>query len=398
MIAAHQLSARPSIDAAARSVGIFQEREQEALVRLHETARCRVMVNVMSHGRIRLHDLLRLRLIGVHLVGRRAFLRDHHAADEAAVADRQERLWARRRTGRPCRPGRSTQIDRRNPAMPQEEPERAAVDAEHAVLDAADDALDPGLLRALARARRAGATHISGVSVSETMPLAKIETTIVIANSRKMRPISPLMNTSGRNTAASEIVIDRIVKLISLALFERRVERRFVALLHPADGVLQEHDRVVHQEPDRQRQRHQREVVQAVAQQLHRDERQQQRQRQRDGGNQRVGGAAEEDEDHQHDQHERDEQRLLHVVDAVHDGQRAVVDRHDQHRTAEAAAESSGSMSRTALATSTAFAPAWRKTATTTVAVGTVVAAHPEAHVDALVLHAVAWPSATSFR
>ena len=100
-------------------------------------------------------------------------------------------------------------------------------------------------------------------------------------------------------------------------------------MLHPADGVFEEHDRVIHEEADRQRQRHQREVVEAVAQHVHHDERQQQRQRQRDDGNQRVGRAAEEDEDHQHDQHERDEQRLLHVVDAVHDAQRAVVDRRD---------------------------------------------------------------------
>ena len=40
---------------------------------------------------------------------------------------------------------------------------------------------------------------------------------MVIENSRKMRPISPLMNTSGRNTAASEMVMARIVKLISCA-------------------------------------------------------------------------------------------------------------------------------------------------------------------------------------
>ena len=41
---------------------------------------------------------------------------------------------------------------------------------------------------------------------------------MVTANSRKIRPTSPVMNTSGRNTAASEIVIERMVKLISLAL------------------------------------------------------------------------------------------------------------------------------------------------------------------------------------
>ena len=60
---------------------------------------------------------------------------------------------------------------------------------------------------------------INGVSVSETIPLARIEITIVSENSRKIRPMSPLMNTSGIKTAANESVMARIVKLISLAEF-----------------------------------------------------------------------------------------------------------------------------------------------------------------------------------
>src|SRR5580700_7897014 len=60
--------------------------------------------------------------------------------------------------------------------------------------------------------------HISGVSVSDTRPDAIIATMIVIENSLNILPTSPDMNTSGINTAASEIVIDRIVKLISAAL------------------------------------------------------------------------------------------------------------------------------------------------------------------------------------
>ena len=59
---------------------------------------------------------------------------------------------------------------------------------------------------------------MSGVRVNETRPEAIIETTIVIANSRKMRPTNPGMKTSGMKTAAKEMVIERIVKLISLAL------------------------------------------------------------------------------------------------------------------------------------------------------------------------------------
>ena len=60
--------------------------------------------------------------------------------------------------------------------------------------------------------------HIKGVSVSDTRPDARIATMIVTENSRKMRPSSPGMKTSGMKTAASERVIDKIVKEISPAL------------------------------------------------------------------------------------------------------------------------------------------------------------------------------------
>src|SRR5437667_57914 len=60
--------------------------------------------------------------------------------------------------------------------------------------------------------------HMSGVRVSDTRPDAKIAMTIVMANSRKILPTSPDINTSGIKTAASEMVIDMMVKLISLAL------------------------------------------------------------------------------------------------------------------------------------------------------------------------------------
>ena len=59
---------------------------------------------------------------------------------------------------------------------------------------------------------------MSGVKVSDTNPEAMIAITIVIANSRKMRPTKPDINTNGMKTAAREMVIDTIVKLISLAL------------------------------------------------------------------------------------------------------------------------------------------------------------------------------------
>ena len=66
------------------------------------------------------------------------------------------------------------------------------------------------------------------------------------------------------NTAASESVIETMVKPISREPVERRLHRR-LAHLHVADDVLEHHDGVVHHEADRERQRHEREVVEAVA-------------------------------------------------------------------------------------------------------------------------------------
>ena len=59
--------------------------------------------------------------------------------------------------------------------------------------------------------------HMRGVSVRLTMPDIIVAVTIVIENSLKTRPIMPLIKTSGINTAASESVILKIVKLISRA-------------------------------------------------------------------------------------------------------------------------------------------------------------------------------------
>ena len=54
-----------------------------------------------------------------------------------------------------------------------------------------------------------------GVSVTDTTPEMRIATQIVTANSRKSRPRIPAMKSTGMKTAASEIVIERIVKPIS---------------------------------------------------------------------------------------------------------------------------------------------------------------------------------------
>ena len=64
--------------------------------------------------------------------------------------------------------------------------------------------------------------HSIGVRLSETRPETSTALTIVTANSWSRRPMMPPMNTTGMNTAASDSVIDTIVKPISLRAVERR--------------------------------------------------------------------------------------------------------------------------------------------------------------------------------
>ena len=99
--------------------------------------------------------------------------------------------------------------------------------------------------------------HSIGVRLSETKPEIRIATLMVTANSWNSRPTMPPMNSTGMNTAASESVMERIVKPISRRALERRLHAR-LAHFHVADDVLQHHDGVVHHEAHRERQRHQR--------------------------------------------------------------------------------------------------------------------------------------------
>jgi len=77
-------------------------------------------------------------------------------------------------------------------------------------------------------------------------------TTMVMANSRRCGPPAG-HEYQRKETAASEIVIESMVKLISLALFKSRLEWR-LAFLHEAHRVLQKHDGVVDQETNSQSQ------------------------------------------------------------------------------------------------------------------------------------------------
>ena len=122
---------------------------------------------------------------------------------------------------------------------------------------------------ALGRAADAGScAHIIGVAVSETSRDTAMASVRVTANSRKSRPTIPPMRRIGMNTATSETLIESTVKPISRAPLQRGLQRR-VALLEIAGDVLEHHDGVVDDEAGRDGERHQREVVEAVAEQVH---------------------------------------------------------------------------------------------------------------------------------
>ena len=152
--------------------------------------------------------------------------------------------------------------------------------------------------------------HIIGVSVSET--IAEITTAIVSvsANSRNMRPTSPVMNSSGMNTAISDIVSEITVKPISRAPLSAASIGVF-AILDVADDVLDHHDGVVDDEAGADGQRHQREIVEREAGKPHDAEAGDQRQRQRDAGDDGGAHRAQEQQHHQHDQHDAENQSEL---------------------------------------------------------------------------------------
>ena len=135
--------------------------------------------------------------------------------------------------------------------------------------------------------------HIMGVVVSDTSREIRMATDRVTANSRNSRPTMPPMSRMGMNTATSEMLMETTVKPISFAP-RRAASKRRHALLDVAGDVLQHHDGVVHHEARGDGQGHEREVVEAVAQQVHDPEGADERDRHRHAGDQRGPHAAQE--------------------------------------------------------------------------------------------------------
>ncbi len=107
---------------------------------------------------------------------------------------------------------------------------------------------------------------------------------------------------------------------------------RLLAFLDIAADVLQHHDGVVDDEADRDRQRHQRQIVQRVAEHPHQRAGAEQRQWHRHGGDHGRPEAAQEGEDHHHDQEDGQEQGELDVLHRGADRGGAVGDHLDLDR------------------------------------------------------------------
>ena len=106
------------------------------------------------------------------------------------------------------------------------------------------------------------------VRVSEKkaeMPMAMAKVT---ANSRNSRPTMPPMKSRGISTAMSDTVSETMVKPIWRGTLERSLEPAGLAFLDVAGDIFDHDDGVVDHEAGGNGQRHQGQVVEAVATQL----------------------------------------------------------------------------------------------------------------------------------
>ncbi len=126
----------------------------------------------------------------------------------------------------------------------------------------------------------------------------------VTANSRKSRPTMPPIISSGMNTAISDVLMVRTVKPISLAPLSA-ASVGGIPHFQIAGDILHDHDGVIHHEAGGDGQRHQGEIVQAVVQQIHHGEGADQGDGHGDAGDEGGAAVAQEEKDHQDDQHRR---------------------------------------------------------------------------------------------
>ena len=95
-----------------------------------------------------------------------------------------------------------------------------------------------------------------------------IATATVIANSCSSMPTMPFISSKGMNTAIREIEIERMVKPISPAPF-KAASSGVSPCLEMVHDVLDHHDRIIDDKAHRDRQRHEREIVERKAEHIH---------------------------------------------------------------------------------------------------------------------------------
>ena len=116
----------------------------------------------------------------------------------------------------------------------------------------------------------------------------------------------------------------------------RAAQRRFEgvhAAFDMARNVFDHHDGVVDDEAGRDGERHERQIVQAEAEQVHRSQRSDQGERHGEARNDRSRYGAQEHEDHNDDEHDRERQVEFHVGDRGADGDGAIAEHADVDST-----------------------------------------------------------------
>ena len=162
-----------------------------------------------------------------------------------------------------------------------------------------------------------------GVVVSEMTMEMTMAVESVTANSRKRRPTMPPIMRMGIKTAISDMLMEKTVKPISCAPLSAAAKgsmpasrwRVMFSMTTMASSTTN---------PVAMVKRHQRQVVERVAEQIHHGEGSDERNRDGDAGNERGARAAQKQEDHQNDQANGEDQRLFDGEDGGANGDGAV--------------------------------------------------------------------------
>ena len=96
--------------------------------------------------------------------------------------------------------------------------------------------------------------------------------------------------------------------------FERGLHRR-IALLHEAKNVFDDHDRIIHDEADRDGHSHEREIVERVVAEIHHAKGAGESERHGDAGDERRPEAPEKKKHDHDDERDAQQQGELHVLD-----------------------------------------------------------------------------------